>query len=570
MYKNIILILFFTTIFTHSFAQKDRKVSFVGGARSVINNNTLKVDGDANDSTTVKKNNGGYALIDLGFNIKPNKSTEIMGMFRIRNEFGGFWGAGVQIDVRQLWIKGVIANSIRYQVGDLNLKQTPFTLYNHHSDQIDSLPSVFALQKNIVDYEKFYLSNNTWRMQGANVDFGFTFNKFIQEVNVNAFINRLNATNFSNVSDRLMGGLSAQLIANKYFQLGYNTNNVFDLKGTVPDSNVFNNSVNTIDFKLKNNFDDYLISLNGEVGKSIYQFSFDTLAPRYDDYFINAYAELDIKKWNVKATLGFLDVGPDFRSIGAQSKDVNYNATPVYFNRYTNDQLIRPIGLFDIISNENIYNRTLSSRLATESPIYNNVLPFGIATNNRTGMYGKLTYKSYRDIELTGEYYNLSEIRGLGTLFLKKFEFYKLYAGVPINKLINTKKLLFAHVGSNMQFTKRKSPESVENIDLKSMQMSGGIRWEFAPKFELMGGIVYQTNNGNEYTAERNSYSEIIFYNSSTYKLNQQIISGGIRYNFSSNVYLASIYQNSSFKDKTGNIKDFGINQFGLIFNMLL
>ena len=133
-------------------AQKDRKLTFVGGARSILNNGRLIVNDSIPDTTTVKRNEGGYALIDLGVNIKPNKNTEIMGMFRIKNNFGGFWGSGVSFDVRQLWIKGIVGNVLRYQLGDLNLKQSKFTLYNHHADQIDSLPAIFNFQQNIVNY----------------------------------------------------------------------------------------------------------------------------------------------------------------------------------------------------------------------------------------------------------------------------------------------------------------------------------------------------------------------------------------------------------------------------------
>ena len=175
--KQFLLFVFigFSTLIQ---AQTERKVSFVGGARSFLNSNTLVVTDSLPDTTTVKKNNGGYALVDFGVNIKPNKNTEILGMFRIRNDYGGFWGSGVNFDVRQLWVKGVVANALRYQLGDINLKQTPFTLYNHHADQIDSLPSVFGLQQNIVNYERFYKDNHSWRMQGADIDFGFTFQNF--------------------------------------------------------------------------------------------------------------------------------------------------------------------------------------------------------------------------------------------------------------------------------------------------------------------------------------------------------------------------------------------------------
>jgi hypothetical protein len=174
---NILILLMFVVNVCYS--QKERKVTFVGGARSVMTNNRLVVnDTIAEDTSTAKRNTGGYALIDLGVNIKPNKNTEILGMFRIKNNFGGFWGSGVTFDVRQLYMKGVVAKALRYQLGDLNLKQTAFTLFNHHADAIDSLPTVFNLQRNIVNYEKFY-QKNTWRMQGANVDFGISFKNII-------------------------------------------------------------------------------------------------------------------------------------------------------------------------------------------------------------------------------------------------------------------------------------------------------------------------------------------------------------------------------------------------------
>ena len=65
-------------------------MQFVGGARSIISN--ADFSSDQEDTVTSRKNSGGYALIDLGFKINPNASTEILGMVRIKNAFGGFWG----------------------------------------------------------------------------------------------------------------------------------------------------------------------------------------------------------------------------------------------------------------------------------------------------------------------------------------------------------------------------------------------------------------------------------------------------------------------------------------------
>ena len=104
---------------------------------------------------------GGYALIDLGVNILPNKNTEILGMIRIKNQLGGFYGAGVTFDVRQLYVKGIISNVVRYQLGDINYKLTPFTFYNNDYDDLMQHPQVFNIQKDIVNYETFYKKSFT-------------------------------------------------------------------------------------------------------------------------------------------------------------------------------------------------------------------------------------------------------------------------------------------------------------------------------------------------------------------------------------------------------------------------
>jgi hypothetical protein len=406
-------------------------------------------------------------------------------------------------------------------------------------------------------------------MQGANVDFGLTFSKYLKEINVSCFITRLIPTDFASTSDRLMGGATVQLVGTKYFQVGFNTNSVFDVKGTVANANVFKNNVNSIDWKITKEMGRNLLSVNGEAGQSKYSYSYDTLSPKLDDYFVNAYASLYVPAYYLTATAGYLNVGPEFRSIGAQSKDVNYASQPVYFNRYTNNQQFRPLGLFDVIGNENIYNRTVSSKLMIGNPLYNNAMPYGLATFNRIGMYAKLQFENKKGIALNGEYYSLDEIKGQGTLSLKHFTIYKAYVGIPVNRFYNNTKTLLLHFGTNMQLTKRNSTEAIENIDFKSMQMSAGFRWEFATNFELLGGYVSQNSKGNEFTADRDAYTQVTYYTAQEYHLNQQIAAGGIRYNFTPLIYICALYQKSTYTDKLKQNADYSIDQFGLLFNML-
>ena len=90
MKKNIPYILTiaaFVLCIATAQAQQKRTVQFIGGARSFMANNQISVQDTIPDTTTVKRNTGGYALLDLGVNIKPSKNVEILGMFRILNNY---------------------------------------------------------------------------------------------------------------------------------------------------------------------------------------------------------------------------------------------------------------------------------------------------------------------------------------------------------------------------------------------------------------------------------------------------------------------------------------------------
>ena len=82
MNKKTIFFFVLALASLQGYAQKARKLSFIGGARSSVFSNALSVSDTLADTTTAKNNYGGYTLLDLGFNIQPNKQTEIMGMFQ--------------------------------------------------------------------------------------------------------------------------------------------------------------------------------------------------------------------------------------------------------------------------------------------------------------------------------------------------------------------------------------------------------------------------------------------------------------------------------------------------------
>jgi hypothetical protein len=248
---------------------------------------------------------------------------------------------------------------------------------------------------------------------------------------------------------------------------------------------------------------------------------------------------------------------------------VNYSGTPNFYNRYGNAQQLRPIGLFDFITNDNLYNSGVSTALQPINAVYNNVMPFGIATFNRAGVFGRINYHSPKGITINAEHYSLSEIRGQGTFQLKNFTQSKISSEFEINKMDGFKKRLKFQLGANYQTTDRKSSFEGENVKLTSLQYNAGFELEILPKIDLLTGIIAMQTQGNDFVADRDEFSTIANFTNEKYDLSQQIIAGGLRCRFSEKVYLSAMYQTTKYNDALKNNPNYGFNQFAILYNML-
>ena len=97
------------------------------------------------------------------------------------------------------------------------------------------------------------------------------------------------------------------------------------------------------------------------------------------------------KDSSLEVRFGYRYVDPNFRSAGAQTRRLNFEASnsPTIYPYYSNAQIIRPISVFDLLSDENLYNQDLHGNLMIFNPIYSNVLPYGDATPTDMAFYLK-------------------------------------------------------------------------------------------------------------------------------------------------------------------------------------
>jgi hypothetical protein len=541
------LIVIALIICSGSFAQKkEKKVQFTGGARSLISHSDFTSNDVVDDTVTAPKSTGGYALIDLGIKINPNEKTEILGMFRITNTFGGFYGGGVSFDVRQVYLKGVAGDFLRYQLGNIDYKLSPYTFFNHNPDLLVSSFGTTRIKEEVLNYESFY-SNNTWRQQGAAINFGLQFpkQKWIDDIDFNGFVTRINPTNLASILERLYGGGNMVVSTKKYYTLGINQVSMFDLLGTADNESAFRNNVSTITYDTWLDKTDYRLGLDGESGISS-SYSTDTLSNKLTDYFVNVRAYLKFKKKDLNFELGYMDNGPDFRSFGAQSKRIDYNQQNPFYQRYTNDQLTRPLSAFDLYNDPTLFTNEITQGIMAYNPMVNNALPYGLATFNRRGFYAGGNYSdSLKIIETEAKYYLLQEIRGQGSPDLRTFNYVNGTVKFNLSNWVKWKKKQSIQVGVAYQQTNRKSESSFEQIGLNSITLNAGVELEVIKDLYILGNLFMLNSEGNETLPVRNSEGTIINFQNYSISGNETNISGGLRFDFSGDVYLAAIFESN-------------------------
>lgn len=566
--KVLIIALVFVSC---SMFGQQKKYQFNGAARGYYFANELDID-EALDTISTKKANYGQTLVDLGVSLFPAKNTEIIAMFRIRNDLGGFWGGGTSFNVRQLSINGVAGNVVRYNLGDIDLKLTPYTLFNTQEEGIVNEADVFSLRRDIMHYDMFYTDDNTWRMQGAQAAFGIEFAQLIKEIQFRGFITRQRPTDGIAVPERLFGGGSLRIVQSDHLSVGLNSVNVFDLLETIPDSIQYKNNVHTADVKLMLPISDEIdLGVKSEAGMSTVQYINynDTRAPdELSDWFYDAALVMEMKSSGLSVTLGYKDVGADFRSPGSQTKRINYAKFPALYQQFTNEAIGRPMSYVDVISGNTENSFRISEELMSYNAAYNNTTPYGLATPNRRGVYLEALREDSSHFRRSFvQVARLSQSRGTGTS--EKMNFILVEAGTDyyLNDVLNWKKEIKLDLGVRYENSSR-AGEEYETAKLNSTLIDLGLSLEFVTNLDLLLGAKLWSVSGNAFINERDRYNTIENFDIVDIDFVENTYAGGLRYRFNEKNSLAAQYQLFQIDQADDQLVDYGMSQFTFLLSL--
>lgn len=581
-----------TTFVAH--AQKTSGGYFEGTARALVSNQSV-LDNPADSSA---ESTGGYTLFDLGINAVRDNTLKINSILRVKNEFGGFFGDGVFFEFRQLRLEGLIGEKLKYEIGDLDLKNTKYTFFNSDVDYTDYESEMFTIKRNVINYENFFTDENTWRTQGVNLFTTFKFDKGIETMRARVYGNRVAKTDLVNIPDRFLYGADFKIKQSENLKLGLNVVAVSDIASTIDTSGFggagvttdFDNEVFsfTIDYNRDLN-DDLAYVFNAELGTSMTSAIYIDSSVSYNGGFFDVSTGVEYKPMGLTFNVGYKSVDHDFNSPAAQTRRIYDNAIatpfilqsgkPVGFNRTASlwDRTTMETGLYN--------SKSISSVLIAYNPVYGNINPYGAATPNRQGLTVNIgsSDDSTKLYDVQARIEMMSEKVGVGALEKRSFMGIQVGGRLMINQLLAKENMIAIHGGIRRETTNR---DGVSAIDLTSTQMDIGIDVEPIKRLHVMAAIKSVNASGNEYFLDggngfaRNVFNQISSNETFSYMgmdVNDMITGIGFKYVFSDNAdlsiqgnfvkYDSEWYNSSSAPTTVSSENAYDMNQIYFLYN---
>ena len=564
---NLILLLGFL-IPALGFGQVTPKVWYDGNSRAMFYRDALSGNLKDQDTTSTRSEGEGYTAIDLGMHFTPNSEIEIFSEIRIKNDFGFMWGSGSSVDLRRLSIKGILDERISFNIGDLYLRQTDFTLNNNRQELAKYEPSVFQAYRDLIEYENFYYKNY-WRMQGIQSNLSYSFYNNIKSLELDGFLSRVRGGEWLGQPELLMLGGTSVLKLENNISFKLNHVNSFEVQSSSLDSATYYNPVTNLQLSYRKKISglDYKLSIEAGASTRGWESTKSFEHPKITGSFIKGVLKIKSSLLTSHITLNYVD--PNFRSAGAQTRRVEYNSAPSTYAYYTNNTILRPVSLLDITTDPNIYNQRLSTSLMNYNPLYNAVSPYGESTPNRNGLKYSFSYDNSKTIQAKGDFGFFNEVIGQGTL--KKRSFFAGGANVlvKVDELLNLKNKTTAEFSFNSENVRRGGYE-LESINFNSSLISAGASYELFKNLKLIAGLKSFVGKGNEVGTERNNYDEIIGYDLYNYDSQESIMLIGLQYNFTNDIYFSLQTNKIEITDKINDINRLSLSRVYFMFNMNL
>ena len=487
----------------------------------------------------------GWNMLDLNPHVNPVQGVEVYAQIRMLNEFGGFFGQGTQVDVRQLRVSGVLKNKVKFNLGDVYLNQSEFTLHADEGEASDPWGHAFAAQRQLVAYENFF-EGSRWRLQGAQANALFKGDRWIEHVVLDGYVTRTRGSRQLSEStylpDRVLAGLTTALVGQNGWSGELHHAVLADLpySGTV-ESNVLNPVTHGLLHK-QQSMNEVRMRITAESGWSNHSWRIRDmtngevtgLSSSREGGFAGLKFLVSAQDSSWQGGLAYREVDPFFRSAGAQSKRYDFSelSIPSVFPVVGEEELSRAVSVFDITSDVTMANQGISATLMPIAPLFDNVLPFGRATPNRRGAVAHIR-RNYENAKVKLRMSRFAELTGQGTPELRTFS--AAGFGVEWNSAPSAPRKFRVSAYEQVQHTLRGGSD-LEKVELLTSNFTLSATLELLPQFWIECSGRHAMGAGHEYLNVRSELGELFNFQKTELDVQAWMTSLGIMHSLSKDV----------------------------------
>ena len=517
---------------------------------------------DSEDTINKDINQELNIIFDLAVNAELNEKVNFYSELRLGSSLEVFDTSASYIKIRRILLFGHVSKHVKFEVGDIDVKMSPFTLWNNEEEGVISENNLFSTYREIQRYENFNVGNN-WRRQGAKLN---GTNKLSSKDSIYSqfFISREQASNEISIPDRFLYGESLDFVRPR-FSIGVHHVDLFTFNRGIQQEFNLHNHV----YSLHSTYKRDKIILSSEIGQSSRTLINSVNEPWLNGQFLNLNLNYQYAN-NSYVELNYRRVTDDFSSPGSQTKRIDFSSSPNLFSTVNNNISPRDILISDLVNDitffrqNSIYNRTIDYDLDQFNPLFGLTQPYGISTPNRQGFDLDFFYRDSVNIVnfLVGSSY-LTDLTGEGTENLRSYIQFRFKAKLLINKLINLNRQITIHAGLKSDRVNRSHPEElfVDNVNVNSILLDAGTEVELFKKFNFLIAYKKLGVNGTDYLGVRNEDFSISSFELFDVDSKQEILSAGFSYDFNKKTTFLINFQRIGY-DNMSDLNSFSFNQF--------
>lgn len=538
------------------------QITFSGLGRTVVQKQQIAGNLLNNDTASDRLTAQGYTLFDLRTEFRAKNYLKGVADVRLKNTFGGFGGVGVSVAVRQILVEGLISRYVKYSVGDIDLKMSPFTFWN--STEIDPQfeGDLFQIRRKIVQYESFNVDNQ-WRMQGAKAFSYINLKGDSNRIRIDAFAarNRV-ALNNELATPFTTGGRAGWEFKDWFFVKG----NLVGFQEEVSKTLTTKIQAASGELLTKQKIANFDVQLAAETGISnSHKASGDSSSSKHD-FFVAPSISASYTPLNLQLTTGYREVGASFESPAAQTIRLRGDAVSSFLPSIGNGLVNRQSSMLDRLGAETIQNQNLSSFRQPYLMQYGLISPYGMATPNRKGFFMGINLEPPANVlVISANLERVSELSGEGQAEKRKFSQVQLGSVLNLHRLLK----IYRKLSLNGSFRQENASRSgILATDLTRKFFELGATYELFPKLECMLGFKQNRVRGNEIYSLINSYNEIYSYQPVNMNVTENLSAFALRYNFSDSCFLMASGFFSRMKDANNEASNYRLYQLFTNFSV--